>query len=202
MAAKSGFFRRFYSTESLFRLFMVCAFPLHLWSLLAAFRDFGWVAARTRVWDAVGLAAYAMAFALLETTAVFLLVLLLGFLVPAKWKIGQRVALMGTLFLVVAAWAILAQLISEFLSPVSAWLIGPLAAAGHPLRTLWGAAFLLVTLTVLLPVLWILRAESSRKAILSAFDNLAILSSFYVILDVIGILVIIARNLMLMLGIG
>ena len=45
---KPGGSPRFYTAGSLFQLFSVCAFPIHLWSLVMAFRDLAWVSARTQ----------------------------------------------------------------------------------------------------------------------------------------------------------
>jgi hypothetical protein len=166
-----------------------------------AFRDFSWVAARTYTWDAVGLLSYALVFALFETIGLFLPVLLLGFLVPVRWKMDKRVALIGTLFLILACWAIVAQLISSNGESVAAALSGPIAQVAHPLRVLWAIAFLLVSLSVISPVLLIARLETPGTAISAAFERLAVLSAFYVSLDAIAMVIIVIRNLLLRMGV-
>lgn len=190
-----GLFKRFYTLESLFQLFMVCAFPLHAWSLLMAFRDFAWVSLRTSMWDAIGLVSYAMLFALVETTGVFLFVLLIGLLVPATWAIDKRTALIGTLFWVVAFWSILAQLYSLFGFPLPERLFRFLIQSAHPFRIIWGTVFGLVTVSVVVLTYLIVKFENAKNLIISVIDRITIVSSFYVFLDFIGIVIIVIRNL-------
>ena len=160
-----------------------------------AFRDFGWVALRTNNWDAIGLVSYSLAFALLETTAVFLLVLLISLLVPLRWDRDKRLAMLGTQFLVVASWSILSKIYTAFDSPVPVWLSSFMIRDGHPLRILWEIAGVLVVVSAVAPALMILKRESVTRTVNSVFDRLVVLSSFYVFLDLIGIVIIVIRNL-------
>ncbi len=195
MTQKSISLNRLYTPEVLLKLFMVCAFPLHIWSLLMAFRDFGWVALRTYTWDAFGLVSYAMVFALLESIGVFLLVMLAGLLIPSRWELDRKIAMLGTLFLVAASWSILSKIYTAFDSPIPVWLSNFMIADGHPLRILWGIAAALVLVSAVGPALLILKRESVTKGIVSVFERLVVLSSFYVFLDLIGIVIIVIRNL-------
>ena len=192
---KTAFFKRLYTIEGLFQLFMICAFPLHLWTLLMAFRDFAWVAARTYTWDAIGLVAYALTFTLAETLAVFLLVVLLGLLIPPAWRMKKRVALIGTLFLVVASWAILSQLYLLYKSPLPGWLLGLLTQTQHPLRVLWGAAFLLVAVSVVAPTFLIARFDNAKDKVIGVFERITVVSSLYVFLDLVGMVIVVIRNI-------
>lgn len=180
-----------YTRKTLFQLFMVGAFPLHLWTLLMAFRDFGWVALRTVTWDGVGLVAYALAIALLESLFVFVVMLALGLLVPWSWTPERRAALLGTLYLLLAAWSVIGKLYGLYGSPVPAWLMG----SAHPLRLMWAFIVPAVTLSILLPALALLRSERPNKSLLEVFDRLALLSALYIILDVLGFVVILLRNI-------
>jgi len=45
-------------------LFLISAFPLHVWTLLLAFRDFSWLTERTNLWDAIGVLSYGLIYAL------------------------------------------------------------------------------------------------------------------------------------------
>ncbi len=194
MTEQNSFFSRLYTTESLFQLFMVCVFPLHLWALLMAFRDFAWVATRTYTWDAIGLVAYTLCFTLVETIAVFLVVTLLGLLVPQTWGMKKRTALAGTLFLVTAFWAILAQSY-YLLHGFPWWLIDFLVQVGHPIRVLWAGALLLVTASVITPVLLIARKENVKDKVIGVFERITVVSSLYVFLDVVGIAIVVLRNI-------
>lgn len=187
--------KQLYTGKTLLQLFMVCVFPMHLWTLLMAFRDFGWVALRTDTWDALGLVAYALFVALLESTVVFLVTLLLGLLVPWNWPAEKRAALLGALVLLLSLWSVLAKLYSLYGLPIPAGVLLFLAQAGHPLRYVWGFVFLLVMASVLLPSLWIMRSARLQEGLSSVYDRLVTLSSLYLFLDLLALVIILIRNL-------
>ena len=195
MANHDGTLKSLFSPAFSAKLFLVCAFPLHVWTLLMAFRDFAWVAARTYPWDAVGLVAYALLVALLETLAAFLLVGLVGLILPRGWDLHKRLAMLGSMFWVVASWSILSKVYSAFGSPIPPRFLDFLSAVGHPLRILWGLAFALVAVSAGLPAWLILKRASAVQAISNIFDRITLLSGFYLILDLIGIIIIGIRNI-------
>ena len=197
MLNKPGIFTRAYTRNSLIQLFLICALPLHIWAFLMALRDFGWVAARTYVWDAVGMVAYALVFALVETMGVFLIVILLGLLVPRRWEEELKLALIGTLFLIVAVWSILGQVYSLFGHPLPVWAIDYLVQSGHPFRIIWGATLLVVGFSVILPAYLILKLNKVKDLMVRMFDQITVLSAFYVLCDLVGIIIIVIRNIRL-----
>ncbi len=74
------------------------------------FYDFSWIAKRTTTWDAVGVGAYALVIALIESLALFIISVFLSFLLPKKWSETQRIVLMGSLGILISLWGILGQL--------------------------------------------------------------------------------------------
>jgi hypothetical protein len=195
MLKMTAFFSRRYTLPGIFQLFLVTAFPIHVWALLLAFGDVSWVAARTNAWDAVGLVSYAMFYALLETIAISLIVLILGFLLPASWGVERRVGLLGTLFLTLALWAILGQLFFMFDYHFPAWMIDFLVRSSHPVRVIWGIEMPMVSLSFLLPAALLTRSKKAQNAVSEIFGRIVVLSSFYLVLDVAGIVVIALRNI-------
>ncbi len=191
-----AFFQRGYTFPALIQLFLVCVFPTHLWALLLSFRDVTWVAERTRAWDAVSLVAYALLFSLLETIVIFFVLLLLDLLLPRLWPIQQRVIFIGTMFLILAVWGVISQL--YFISaepPIPTAAIGFLVRAGHPWRIVWAVLLPVVVLSFAWPAYWVIRSQKTRAAIKSFFDRLTVLSSVYLFLDVIGIVIVAIRNI-------
>ncbi len=110
------FFKRRYSRQGLWSLFLMCALPLHAWTMILALRDVSWVTDRTNAWDAVGVFSYGLVFALVESLIIFLVASLLGFLISARWDREWRVILLTVLVLMLSLWAIAEQLF--FLLPV------------------------------------------------------------------------------------
>jgi len=173
---------------------MLCAFPIHAWALLMGFRDFSWVALRTNVWDALGLLSYSVTFALVETFGIFLILVLVGFLIPNSLGIEKRLALLGTAFLIVAIWSIAGQVYSGMRYPLPIWFLEFLGRTGHPLRLLWGIVFLLTTFSVAVPLLLIARQDKFKNTVVEFFDRISTISALYVFLDLVGIVIIAIRN--------
>ncbi len=172
----------------------MCAFPLHLWTLLMAFRDLSWLTDRTNIWDALGVTSYGLVFAFIESLFVFLFFFLLGFLIAKTWDSQKRLALLSGLVLILSLWAILSQL--YFLLDVSPsnFLIGFFVSISHPLRALYAVAALAVLLTLLIPTWFILRSEKTVRFMQGLIDRLSLLTSVYLFFDAIGLIVVIVRN--------
>ena len=187
---------RFYTKRSLYQLFLVCVFPLHIWTMMMVLRDYGWVAERTNHWDAVSYISYTLIYTLIETIAVFLVILLLGLLVLKSWGPDRRVGIAVSIFLIVSSWVILGQWFSFSSGALPAWLFDFLVHSGHALRWIWGLTFLPVFLSVVIPIFGILHSQKWNQAVISFFERIMTLSVLYLFLDGMALLVIVARGLL------
>jgi hypothetical protein len=171
------------------------ALPLHVWTLILAFRDFDWITARTNSWDAVGVASYGLIFAIVESVAVFIAAALLGFLISIKWGEKRRVALMSALVLVVSLWSMFNQ--AYFLNALypPSWLFALSAATGRPLVTLYALALAVSVISVLIPTWFILRTERGLKIVSEGIERLSILMLLYLVFDAAALVVVLIRNL-------
>lgn len=183
-----------YSKQGLWALFLVCAFPLHVWTIILAFRDFSWVTERTNSWDAIGVVSYGLLFAFLESVVVFLVAMLLGFLVSGKWKEDRRLVLVGILVFITSIWAIAGYLFFMLNVSIPGAAVTFLAGLAHPLRFLYGLTLLLVLPTVVLPAYLALRSEKFVKGVQDFFERLSLLTTLYLFLDVVGLVIVIIRN--------
>ncbi len=187
---------KYYSRQGLWSLFLMCAFPLHLWALILFFNDYAWIAKRTNAWDAIGVGSYGLVFALVESTLVFLGAVLLGFFVSTKWEQNRRLALMSVLVLVTSLWAMIGQL--YFLSHLSISLPVPLTLfllrSGHPVRYLNLLAAIIIGLTVLAPAFFILKSQKTLHFVMDSIERISLLTIFYLFFDFIGLIIIIIRN--------
>jgi hypothetical protein len=190
-----GWIRSRYTRQGLWSLFLMCAFPQHAWTLILAFRDISWVANRTNGWDAVGVVAYGLVFALVESLLIFGVMTLLGYLVSGYWDAGHRVALLTTTVLIASLWAILEQLFFLTGTVLPGWLISALVKSDHPLRVLYVGLAALVTVTVLAPILLVARSERAYQWVHTLIERLGLLTMFYLALDIIGLVIVIVRNL-------
>jgi hypothetical protein len=173
----------------------MCAFPLHVWAMLLAFQDVSWLIERTNLWDAVGVVSYALVFAFVESVAIFLIVVALGYLVSPAWDKERRVALLCVLVLLTSAWAMLGQLYFLWGVSVPAQVSAFLSQADRPVRVMYLAALLIVTPTILIPTFFILRSERSLPLTRGLIERLSLLTMFYLFFDVAGLLIVILRNI-------
>lgn len=183
-----------YSKQGRWSLFLACAFPLHLWTIILVFRDFSWVSERTNSWDAVGVLSYGLIFAFLESMAVFLVTILLGFLVSKKWEEGRRNALLSNLVLIVSLWAMASYLYFILQVSISGQTIDFIASLKHPVRFLYAIGLALAGVTITLPTYFILRSEKFLQFIKGLFERLSLLTQVYLFFDFIGLVIVIIRN--------
>ncbi len=183
-----------YTRQGLWSLFLMCTFPLQVWTLILSFRDISWLTDRTNAWDAVGVVGYGLLFAFLESVILFGVMAALGYLVSNHWDPDRRVAALTVLVLMAAVWAMLEQLFFLIGTGMPGWLIGLLVRSGHPARLFYPALLGVLVVTILGPVLLVLRSERAYGAVRALIDRLSVLSVFYLFLDVIGLIIVIVRN--------
>lgn len=183
-----------YSKQGLWSLFLICAFPLHVWTIVLAFRDFSWVSERTNSWDAIGVVSYGLIFALVESVLVFLVAILLGFLVSRKWSEDRRVALVGTLVFITSLWAMAGYLYFMLNLSVPVETVRFFNGLAHPLRVLYAISLALVGLTLALPAYFLLQSEKFLQGVRSFFERISTLTLFYLFFDFIGLVIVIVRN--------
>jgi hypothetical protein len=178
-----------------FRLFLVCAFPLHLWTILMVFRDVNWVAERTTAWDALGFSGYALFYTLIESLLLFIFMALLSLLLPKAWNKTLRFTVLSLISFLLAGWSIIEQLIL-----IVFWgKLRHLAQTVTFLATSPGAAQLvfaaLVAISVSVPLLLLRKNNKLQQGFLSILERLTLLSGLYLFLDAVGLVIIIYRNI-------
>ena len=183
-----------YSKQGLWNLFLICAFPLHAWTIILAFRDFSWVTERTNSWDAVGVVSYGLIFAFVESVAVSLITVLLGFLVSKKWNEDRRITLMGLLALITSLWAMINYLFFMLNVSIPGETILFLASLSHPLRFIYAVGLIVTGLSVAIPTYFVLRSEKFYKGVQGLFERLSLLTLFYLVFDFVGLVIIVVRN--------
>jgi hypothetical protein len=96
-----------FSPPELWTLFLMAAFPTHVWTIVLILQDFSWIAERNNNWDALSVGAYGLVVAFIESLFVFALALVVSFLIPRKWEGKKRVAILTSLVMIAGMWAIL-----------------------------------------------------------------------------------------------
>ena len=184
-----------YTKTGLWQLFVATATPIHLWAIILILMDISWVAERTNYWDAVGVAAYGLMFALFESLLIWGMLVGIGFLLPKAWPESKRTTLLGVLVILTALWAMMGQLyfIWELSFPKA--LAKFLATQSHPLWFLYGGLLIVVSLTIFLVAYFAIFSEKFQRGFISLIERLSTLMGLYIFLDVVGILIVLIRNL-------
>jgi hypothetical protein len=129
-----------------------------------------------RNWEVVGMAAYALSFALFETLMVLLIVMLIGLIVPKRWVVDRYIPLASLWLVELAIMAIVFQ--------------------HHIIRHLPKRNLVIGYALVLAVSAFIaLRFPKVGKLLRWIADRLVILSFIYIIFDVLGLLVVILRSI-------
>jgi hypothetical protein len=191
----ADFITQRYSKKGLWSLFLICAFPLHLWTLIFAFRDISWLTERTNLWDAIGVVSYGMIFAFVESIVIFLVLALLGLILPAQWYSDRRIAFLSLLILLTSAWGMISQLLLVWSVPLPIQAIRFLRSSNHPLRILYAACLAVVTPTILLPVYLFIKSKKSIAFMQDLMERLSLLATFYLFFDLVGLIIVIIRNI-------
>jgi hypothetical protein len=185
MSRMKIFTRRGIQRNDIFLVYSACAFSVFAWSLISLFYQLPPLMLRMNIVDIVGVAAYNMAFALIESMLYFGVlfgVLFLFALILPKKLLGEHFGTLGGILAILFA-GIMAYTQLDYarvfsLTPRRALFALGLVVLGFI------AAYLM---TLFLP--WF---ERISKSIL---QRLSILSMIYSILGVLGILIIIVRNI-------
>lgn len=185
----------------LLKLFILIAFPIHIWSIFQTFNNVAWVATRTRWWDALGYSAYAMMYALIESFLIFLVAVPIFFMLKKNRSAEKALAVTAMTYLVIVAlWIFRAIMINKtgyefFLDRY----INDLADEGKwRLRYRYGAVLLasgLLGLPVALTAFLTNRSEKIGRGVRSLIDRIEILMYLILFLDVVGIILVIVRNI-------
>lgn len=183
-----------YTKQGLWSLFSICAFPLHFWTLLLAFRDISWLTERSNLWDAIGVVSYGLLFAFVESLIVTFIVALLGVLVSTKWEETRRIALSSLLVFILSLWAIYGQAHFVWKLTPANWILRLAAQSGHPYRILFGITFIEVILTIALPAFLVLKRDKFFRFVQDAIDRFSLLTSLYLVLDLFGLVIVVIRN--------
>ena len=181
------------SLSYFFKTLLIVTFPLHVWALLMIFRDLEFVLERTELWDGIGYAGYSLMFTLAESLILALIVWIVSLLLPKKWEIQRVLSIAGILFLILAGASIVDMAFHAFneVRISKQYLYG---LATYPTLT-YGLIAGAVILSMAVVVWVILKSRRGEKIFAEVFDRIMLLSYFYLFLDVIGIGIVILRNL-------
>ena len=177
-------FRKKWSAKAdYFKLFLVCSFPVHIWAYINLLNDMPAIQLEMGAWRILGVAAYVLGFALIESLFIFGLIFLVSLILPES-LFGLQLVQVGSIF--VLTTSIAALLIHYY----GQWKIESFSfTAWIALWTMIGTSIFIVA------VYWLNRNQQVQGIFQSGIERLAVLSLVYISLDILGLSVIIIRNL-------
>jgi hypothetical protein len=165
-----------YSAQDLIRLFVFCAFPIHVWAIIIMFRSVpAWLFYMSQS-DFIASIAYHLTFTIFETLLAFIILIITGLLIPRRWVPEPFLTLSCVLIVELSIMAIVFQhLVLQYAS----------------LRWMFVSCLIILAASfVILP-----KIPKLQQITRILTDRLAILTFLYVFFDAIGVIIVILRNL-------
>lgn len=179
--------------QQAWQFFLLSTIPVHLWTILLLFRDVDWVLRDFNFSIYLGYIGYALVAAFLESLVAAAALLLIGLTISRKWSPAQVIALHLVVLTVLSLWAAANQVFFLLLENPPAWFSWILLRLPYRQTLAYNLLVFLVFSSVVVPVFLVLRRERIAAAFTRAADRLTVLSSFYLGLDVIGLLIVAVR---------
>jgi hypothetical protein len=176
--------KRFPPKKASLQLFFVCAFPINVWSIIGFLRELPALIIRMNISEIVGVFSYIQSLALLESILIFGILISLSVLLPPRF-LKEKLMMRGAVFLFVAS--IYAVPVGYYYS----WNINYLNYRD------WLISWILVSILTLVVLFMLIRQHKRIGEIITAMAERAIiLSIVYVFIDLVGIAVVIVRQLL------
>ena len=189
------FMRIPFSKQELLKLFLVCALPINFWALIVWFRSFGSVAEELGQWDAIGVGAYILLFALVEILVVFIVLVLLSLLIPKKWRQEKTIAQVSALYLMVPIGLILDQTRDLITFPREGFIWQAVNSLNNILSSSQVILLVIGSAVAIGLVVAIHRFERVHSLVSAGIDKLVVLSGIYLVLNLAAIIIVIIRNI-------
>lgn len=169
--------------KTYFQLFLVCMLPVHIWAIIIFFRRLDSLTLFMNVAQMISIASYVLVYALLESLFIFALLFAGSLLLPRRVSPARKLALGTVIALVASAAAALIHL--DAIWKVT-WL------DQRQWTWLWVGVSVLLIALISLAVFKSERLESWFNALV---ERLSLLSMVYLAADILGLMVILYRQL-------
>lgn len=177
------FSERFPSKGEIVPVFASCVFSVFSWSIVWFLNVMpGWLLYLS-IGDILGILAYTQAFALLESSLILFVLIILAAVLPTQLLRLRFVAQGSMVVFVTTFWLVLFQLIFE------------------PVMLNWSSSQLFLWLglaltSIVLACILIHRSSRTRKAITALAERLTVFLYVYIPLGILGLLIVIIRNIL------
>jgi hypothetical protein len=172
---------RFPAPQAIGYVFSACILTIQAWEFYNLFREIPALRYRETTWDLIGIISIVQVFALFESCVILLALTALAIVLPASW-FRQRYVAQATALLIVSA--LLAVSIHTDGQSMTAWTTQKL--------WFWLALYILAVIAAWLVIQRYQRIEQGIKWVV---QRTVLLSQVYVAISLLGLVVILIRNL-------
>ena len=174
------FRQRIPSKKELFLAFASCAFPIYIWAIVNLLNEVPALILRLSAWDLVGVFAYTLSFALIESGLVFVILLVISFVFPPKFFRDKFVVISTVIVFLTSIWFMLAHF---FESSIRLW--GKLEFA---------LSVLFFLLSLAGSYFAVLRSEKLSKVVEDLVERMSLLLYLYLTATLFFVLIVVIRN--------
>lgn len=167
------------STHNILLAFAAIVFPIHLQAFLSWMMSVPSLVKRFTLWDTIGVISYVHTFALIESMALLFVLVFLAVLLPEKYYRSKFVSISAMFIFITVPFAYLFNLLILY-RVLNLYLL-----------------FLLLVYGILFSLLYwfIVKFDRVNKLFYNLISILTVLSSAYVVTDVIAIFMLIVRKI-------
>lgn len=183
------------NVKEVISLFGVIVFPIHAWSIFLVLKDFEWVYDQQGTGILIGYAAYSLLFAFVESFIFLVFLFLLSHLLPKQWSGRKSLTILSQGALAITFWAIANQVFFLLLESPPEFLSWILLRV--PFRQTLGFTILIILIltSIILPLILVERSKKYENGVIAIIQRISLLSSLYLVLDFISLIIIIFRNI-------
>ena len=164
------------------KLFLMCSFPIHVWAYIDLMNVMPSMFLQMSDWRMLGVISYVLDFALLESIFIFVILFLASLLAPGG-LFDLKIVHIDALFVFAASISAI------FIHLYHQWDIKWMGF------TNWVVTWILIGLLLfILAIIGFRRMPRMQRLFQAGIDRLAVLSTVYISLDLLGVFVILARN--------
>ncbi len=166
--------------QQLIYVFLAFAFASNAWALYDITQEFpAWIL-RLSIGELLGVVSHSLVFAFLDAVFIFLILVILSAILPASWLRNRFVSIGTAIAFITGVWFIFLHL-NNLISQRNVTMIA-----------IWAISYLAVLIAT---YVFIQRSEKVHKGIAGFIERLALLAGIYLVLDILGFIVIIVRNI-------
>jgi hypothetical protein len=182
-----------FSKNELLKLFLVCALPIHFWTIFIIISD-GALIDKRNLWYFAGFSGYLLVFALLESFLFFFFIVGLSFLFPKEWDGKIPLAVSAAIALVIGFWAVANQAFFFLNDKSLSWFSWILLRVQHRQSLIYPIFVAIIAISAAVPVYALSNGKKTREVTLPVIENISMLSYLYLGFDLLGLIVIIVRS--------